>query len=244
MMKFEMHAHTSEGSSCAKVPAVEVVRAYAHAGFDGIVITNHYGEAIVDGRDYGDDVWYGFGKMPQERYEGYMKGWRRASEEGKKLGIRVLLGMELTLTQGIEDFLLYGISEDFVLRHSDIYKLPLGDVYELCQKEGILIIQAHPCRAGHPEWGSPDCRLQEARYLDGVELNQVQDHNNQNEKVREWIKAHPDKLVIAGSDYHKPHNVGYGWIETQGDIETMADLVKCLKDRSYTCYSKAQGILK
>ena len=232
-MKIEMHAHTSEGSSCAKVPATEAIKMYAEAGFDGIVITNHYGRAIVEYRDYGDAIWPGLGEDVELRSEGYLKGWRRAKEVGEALGIKVFLGMELTLDQGIEDFLLYGISEDFVLRHPDIFQWPLEKVYELCKAEGILIIQAHPCRAGSVFWGSPDCQIQDERFLDGVELNQVQDHNNNNPKVLEWIAKHPDKIVIMGSDFHKPHNVGCGWIETERDIQNMGDLVQCLKDGAF-----------
>ena len=240
-MKIEMHAHTSEGSSCAKVEAAAAVKMYAEAGFDAIVITNHYGRPIVEGRDYGDTVWQGFGEDPRVRCERYLDGWRKARAAGEALGIKVLLGMELTLDQGIEDFLLYGISEDFVLRHSDIFKWPLEKVYELCKSEGILIIQAHPCRAGSVFWGSPDCQIQDERFLAGVELNQVQDHNNNNPKVLAWIKTHPDKIVIMGSDFHKPHNVGCGWIETERDIQSMDDLVTCLKDRAFINCCKGEA---
>lgn len=237
-MKIEMHAHTSEGSSCAKVEAVEAVKMYAEAGFDAMVITNHYGRAIVEDRDYGDAVWKGFGEDPKVRSESYLKGWRRAKAAGDALGIKVLLGMELTLDQGVEDFLLYGIPEDFVLRHSDIFQWPLEKVYELCSLEGIVVIQAHPCRAGSVFWGSPDCQIQDERFLDGVELNQVQDHNNNNPKVLAWTKDHPEKIVIMGSDFHKPHNVGCGWIETERDIQSMDDLVACLKDGDFRCCCK------
>lgn len=242
-MKIEMHVHTSEGSLCGKVAASEVVRQYAGAGFDAIVLTNHYGAMIVDGFEHeAVGKWEGFGDTPQERSERYLKAWRSACEMADTLGIKVFLGMELTLTGGVEDYLLYGIDEDFVLRHSDIYKEPLTEVARICRAEDILLIQAHPCRDGYPGF-SRECRLQDARLLDGVELNQSPDHGNNNDKVWQWIREHPGKLVTAGSDYHKPHFLGCGWIETEDDVENIRELVDCLKARRYHCYSKMEGRL-
>ena len=46
-MKIEMHVHTSEGSSCAKAEAQEIVKAYGEAGYDAIVITNHFDPLLL-----------------------------------------------------------------------------------------------------------------------------------------------------------------------------------------------------
>lgn len=242
-MKIEMHVHTSEGSHCGKVAAAEVVRQYAEAGFDALVLTNHYGAMIVDGFEHPHiGKWEGFGESAGERHERYMRAYRLACEAAKNYGIKVFPGMELTLTAGVEDFLLYGMGEDFVLKYPDIYKMPLSQVYEICQQENILLIQAHPCRDGYPGF-SRECRLQPAQYLDGVELNQSPDHGNNNALVEAWIKDHPDKLVTAGSDYHKPHFLGCGWIETQYDVNDIRELADCLRQRQYACYSKKYGQL-
>ena len=44
MEKFllDMHMHTKETSSCGEVPAAEVGRLYKEAGYQGIMITDHY----------------------------------------------------------------------------------------------------------------------------------------------------------------------------------------------------------
>lgn len=40
-MKIELHMHTSEVSSCGKVPAAEMVRLYKEMGYDAITVTDH-----------------------------------------------------------------------------------------------------------------------------------------------------------------------------------------------------------
>ena len=42
-MKLEMHAHDCEVSQCAVITAKDLVDGYKDAGYDGIVITNHFG---------------------------------------------------------------------------------------------------------------------------------------------------------------------------------------------------------
>ena len=46
-MKIEMHVHISEGSSCAKAEAQEIVKAYGEAGYDAIFITNHFDPRLL-----------------------------------------------------------------------------------------------------------------------------------------------------------------------------------------------------
>lgn len=46
-MRIEMHVHTSEGSPCARVEAKNIVKAYSEAGYDAVIITNHYDNPIL-----------------------------------------------------------------------------------------------------------------------------------------------------------------------------------------------------
>ena len=52
MEKFllDMHMHTKETSSCGEVPAAEGVRLYKEAGYQGVMITDHYHMAGGEGR--------------------------------------------------------------------------------------------------------------------------------------------------------------------------------------------------
>ena len=69
---FETHFHTMEVSSCGRVPAAEGVRRYHAAGYDGIVVTDHYTEGF-------------FGDMPadtswRDKLDRYLTGWRAARD--------------------------------------------------------------------------------------------------------------------------------------------------------------------
>ena len=76
-MKIEMHVHTSEGSSCAKAEAQEIVKAYGEAGYDAIVITNHFDPLLLQE----------FGETDEQKIERYLLGYRKAREAGKRYGV-------------------------------------------------------------------------------------------------------------------------------------------------------------
>ena len=42
MGKFELHCHTAENDKCALESAKDIVRLYKEAGYEGLVITDHY----------------------------------------------------------------------------------------------------------------------------------------------------------------------------------------------------------
>ncbi len=98
-MKIEMHVHTSEGSPCAQVDAEGIVRAYSEAGYDAIVITNHFDAQLLNQ----------FGATDEEKIERYLSGYRKAKAVEEKYGIKVMLGIEIGLIPYPEEYLIYGI---------------------------------------------------------------------------------------------------------------------------------------
>ena len=99
-MKLETHLHTSEVSPCGMVDARTAVRQYAGAGYGGIIVTDHFGSYSLDL----------FAGTPKEKAEQFFRGYRLAKEEGEQCGIAVLFGAEISLEEGPEDYLLYGIT--------------------------------------------------------------------------------------------------------------------------------------
>lgn len=95
-----MHAHDCEVSPCAVIKAKELVDGYKEAGYDGIVITNHFDKGIMH-------LW---GETTEEHYQTYLRGYELAKEEGERVGLRVILGMEIRLECGPEDYLVYGVT--------------------------------------------------------------------------------------------------------------------------------------
>jgi hypothetical protein len=97
----ETHIHTNIGSSCGKVSPAEIPWLYKNAGYDAIVITDHYAEETITTYPKSADAW--------------LEGYRMARDAGKEAGIKVFLGMELRVKSlGIEDFLVYGLDEAFI----------------------------------------------------------------------------------------------------------------------------------
>lgn len=133
-MKLEMHAHDCEVSQCAVITAKDLVDGYKDAGYDGIVITNHFDQMTL----------HILGATPEEQWKAYMRGYELAKEEGERVGLTVILGMEVRLNCGPEDFLVYGATEEFIREHMDLCGCSQKELYEICQENGCVLVQAHP----------------------------------------------------------------------------------------------------
>ena len=118
MEKFllDMHMHTKETSSCGEVPAAEGVRLYKEAGYQGVMITDHYHKQYFD--SLGDIG------MPR-KVDAYLAGWRAAKAEGDKIGLEVLLGIEFRNVESENDFLIVGMTEEFLYKYPETYRMPL-----------------------------------------------------------------------------------------------------------------------
>lgn len=70
MKKVDTHVHTCEVSRCGHVPGAEMARLYIQAGYDAILITDHFILPEVAES----------GKTPEETVEAQMRGYRAALE--------------------------------------------------------------------------------------------------------------------------------------------------------------------
>ena len=132
---YETHMHTSEGSACAHNTGSEMARAYAEAGYTGIIITDHffYGNTAVDR------------KLPWSDWvEKYCLGYEHAKEEGDKLGLQVFFGWESGY-QGTE-FLIYGPDKQWLLEHPEIRDATVAEQFRLVHEGGGIVCHAHPFR--------------------------------------------------------------------------------------------------
>ena len=134
LYKYELHAHTSECDIYARLSARELVHLYKNAGYDGMVITDHYIE-------YFYNIWFSDeleGLTHEQQITRWLKGFRTAKEEGDKIGFVVLPGAEVRFNGYPNDYLIYGLQEDF------FYTVPrlneLRDIHgmERLAKGGII----------------------------------------------------------------------------------------------------------
>lgn len=212
--KYETHFHTSEISPCGRVKASEGVRLYHDAGYAGIIVTDHYFEGF-------------FETLPAVSWDRkadlFLEGYRRASEEGQKLGLDVHPGIELRFNENANDYLIYGFNESFLKEYKELYTLNLKKFRELTEGMGIIIIQAHPFRQ--------NMIPADPSLIDGVEIyNGNPRHNSFNSLAEEYARKNGLKM-LSGSDFHQPQDAARGGIVVGSRVNPggFADVI--LKDR-------------
>ena len=216
---YEMHIHTKNTSNCANVPAYIAVEEYIKAGYEGIVVTDHLSPSTF--------MKYGRELLPwKKKVDFFLRGYKAAKKTANGR-IPVLLGMELRFrtSEGDNDYLVYGITEDFLYNNPNLLELNSRKFYELAQANNLLVFQAHPFRVG--------MKVTNPKYLDGVEIfNGNPRHNSSNDIAEMWAKKY-DLMVTSGSDYHEIGDLGTGGIWFNKIITDNKTLVEELSKRNY-----------
>ncbi|HHW47563.1 MAG TPA: PHP domain-containing protein [Clostridiaceae bacterium] len=211
--KYDTHVHTSEVSPCGKVNALELVKLYKAAGYDGLVVTDHYCDEYFYSLD---------GLSWEEKIDMYLSGYRTALAEGQRIGLEVILGIELRFSENENDYLVYGIDESFLKKYKELYKLGIKRFRKMTSGMDILIYQAHPFRS----WIEPV----DPALLDGVEVfNGNPRQDNMNHKALSFAKKHNLKM-ISGSDFHRKEDLARGGIIIPRKVKTSAELVQLLRN--------------
>ncbi len=221
----ELHAHTAQTSRCAKDTAQILVENYLRAGYSTLVTTDHLSPSTFEAYKKDTLSW-------NDKVDIFLKGHLTAKAAAENTGLTVLLGMELRFDRKgvINDYLVYGVTEDFLRQNGDLLKMRLSAFSKLAHKNGLLIFQAHPFRNGmtvvHPE------------HLDGYEIyNACVRHNSRNSIAEKWASLHK-KPGIAGSDYHQSEDTARGGIVTAQKIESNAVLLSVLRNQEYKLIRK------
>ena len=215
--RYELHCHTSGVSRCATVKPKELVNHYEKLGYDGIVLTDHYSPLTFLNRYFN----------PQKDIDRYLSSYR---ELKKYCGndYTVLLGMELRHYATVNDYLVYGVEEDWLRSQHNMLLWTEKKAYEEIHKQGYLIYQAHPYRPFITRC-NPD-------YIDGIEIYNGHTSCERNCEASLWAKK-TGKPVISGSDYHSLSDSSHGGIETNIKISDNADLLYVLKNGKYDILS-------
>ena len=215
--KTELHAHTSEVSPCGHVTAPEVAERFIAEGYTSLVITNHYCDYVIDTLK---GSW-------QEKMDYYMYPYHLMREHaGDRLN--VILGCELRFEGNINDYLIYGITEDFLRENPDLHKMSLRSFAPLARENGFLVVQAHPFRN--------EIQIVPPELLDGMEtFNGTPSYDGRNTIADAWAKRY-GLIRTSGSDFHNPDQYGTGGILTSAAIRTGEELVTVLKSGNYTLH--------
>ena len=186
MYLYETHLHTAPVSACARASVKESLAFYRQQGYAGVFITDHF----IDGNINIDR------KAPfEERIEFYFSSYEEGLREGKGLGLQVFSGVEMSYRG--TDFLIYGLDKAWYLSHPEIQFLPKSTLLQNLQKEGALVIQAHPFRR--------------AGYIDHIRLfpdvvHGVETYNacrdSLTNRMAELYAKEYDLIPFAGTDNH------------------------------------------
>lgn len=208
----DTHVHTSEVSGCGKVPAKHMVQYYKDAGYQGIIITDHYYEGYFE--QFPGWSW-------EAKIRKFLSGYRAAFKQGNSIGLDVFLGIELRFHDSFEDYLVYGVTQEFLLNNPELYNHTLRSFKDFIQGKDILVFQAHPFRAG--------LKPADPKLLDGVEvLNGHPRHNSHNDLAYSFAEKN-GLLMIAGSDAHRSQDVGMAEIRLPQPIKSIHELVEWFK---------------
>jgi len=208
---YESHLHTAEVSPCARVPAARAVEMYIAARYDGIVVTDHFAPGWVE-------------PETEESHEAfiarYLTGYRTAlaAANGR---LTVLLGTELRFEGSANDYLVYGVTEKFLLTNPSLCQMRPREFSVLARENGLLFYQAHPFRNG--------MKVMAPEILDGIEIhNGNPRHDSRNDIATAWAEKF-GLPGLSGSDFHQEEDLGRGGFYSDSRIMDNKQLVNALK---------------
>jgi len=219
LYKTEMHCHSAEVSGCAKDPAEHIVELYLENGYTTLVLTNHFSPGTL--KRAGENATW------EEQMDFFVGGYEKMKKiAGNRL--HVLLGAEFRLWDYPNDYLVYGLTPEFLYAHPELPSLHLGQMSKFCREHGLFLVQAHPFRDG--------LTVVNAEHVDGIEVyNGTKDTDNRNMFAEMWAAVY-GKRMTAGSDHHKPKDPPDAGILTKEPITTMEQLVAVLRSGDYELY--------
>ena len=212
--KYETHSHTAQTSKCASITGSELAKFYKSLGYTGLFITDHFfnGNTTVP-RDL---EW-------TERVRLFRAGYLDAKSEGDRLGLDVFFAWEYSW--GGNDFLIYGLDEEWLLKNSDQLSLKPREYMKKVREDGGLVIHAHPFR----EAGYIESIKLIPRDVDGVEVINAS-RTDQENSAAFWYAKNYELLLSAGSDNHSGYREKLSGVYLPERISDTKDFVRLMKE--------------
>ncbi|MBR2381954.1 MAG: PHP domain-containing protein [Clostridia bacterium] len=216
MFYYELHSHTNAASLCSIVEPEDYIQFYIDKGFAGMVITDHFyhGNTSINRR------------LPWESFiDEFCEGYYRAKAEGDKHGFTVLFGFEQKFTDGNDEYIVLGISPDWLKAHPEIRDMGRVKFFDTIHKAGGFIIQAHPFRE---RYYISDIKLS-LDYVDAIEVLNLGDEDVHSRRSYEYAR-NLSLPMTAGTDIHSIRNrnvvAGVGFESKISTVEELIDGIK------------------
>jgi len=151
--------------------------------------------------------------------EGAMKAMKMAPE-----GLIVVPAIEITSSDG--HILAYNVERDVPRGRS------VAETIDIIHSLGGIAVAAHPFRI----WSGLGSKEVRRNKFDAVEVLNARNTDGGNRKSRKLARS-LDLPITAGSDAHKPSDIGEAILLFLDDCQTVEDLIQAIMDKKV----KAQG---
>ncbi len=227
MYKYELHLHSKLTSKCAASESFEYVAAAKEKGYAGMVFTNHFfrGNSAIDK------------SLPWRDFVGfYEKDYLLAKEEGERLDIDVIFGIEEGYGNG-KECLIYGLTPEDFAECSDFPKMPIDEISAFVRSKNGIIACAHPYRArGYIKDSERDPVVQ---YFDAVEVYNAGNAPGEDDKALAFAEKH-GLLQISGGDVHRDSDFGSSGIILPERVRDGKELVAALRKEQPLLITKSK----
>jgi predicted metal-dependent phosphoesterase TrpH len=217
LYQYETHLHTCEASACAIFSAAEHVKYYKEAGYDGIIVTDHFynGNTAVPR------------ELPWEEWVNrFCRGYENAKEEGDRVGLSVFFGWEANYQA--TEFLIYGLDKQWLINHPEILSWSIEEQYKRIHEDGGYIVHAHPFRV-RPYIKEVRLYPEQIDAVEGINLG------NRNDEFDRQAIAYAKKYklpITAGTDAHGKEKQHTG-MAFHHRLENITDFIDHIKAGSY-----------
>lgn len=222
MYTIDLHVHTAESSYCGRLSAWEIVKRYAEAGYQGIVITDHYNEGFF--KRFPNMSW-------SEKMDQFLVGYRTAYTLGKRVGLDVYLGLEYRDTSCQNDYIILGLDEKFLYENPELYLVGIAEASKRFREAGAFVDQVHPCRPGV-------CFLADPSLLDGMEVYNGSAQWRYDRVEARRLSAEHHLIPLSGSDTHLAEEVGHGGLILENSISSTQQLITEIRAGRYELIEK------
>ncbi len=209
--------HTAEGSGCATARGAEQAELYKAAGYDTIIITDHFfnGNTAVD-RSLPWNDWV----------DGYCLGYENAKKRGDEIGINVLFGIEYGWYG--TDLLVYGVDKQWLKNNPDVINISVHKFCDKVHEHGGIIVQAHPFRDADY---IRDIKLL-PKYTDAVEVFNAGNREKIFDERAMWYAEQFSMVKTSGSDRHHLDGDKFFGIVTEYEIKDISDYIRAIKENN------------
>lgn len=209
LLKIDVHIHSLGISKCSQVTFEQLIDRKIQGGYQGAMLTNHC------------QPWYYEHENFSRWIEEFISEFNCAKNYADSKNFKLFLGIEVSVSQPIwADFLIFGVTENFLRSAPDLCRINQQELFEYCKKNNALMVQAHPFRLRHEPM--------DPAFMHGVEINtQPTDIHNKNMVLK--FANQNNLMVIVGTDTHTNSADNNSGLIVPDDIENSVELCNYLK---------------